>query len=90
MLRELEIEAQAEALPPQQPRGFDSLEDALEQLSRRLYLKPNSSKKSRLEHMLPDVLEEVDGRFQIRSAGLIRTELIWWQPVDGPSRGWYG
>ncbi len=81
VLRELGIEAQTETLAPQRPRGFDSFEDALEQLSRRLYLKPDGPKKLRLQHILPDVLEQVDGVFQIRGAGLVKTALVSWCPA---------
>ncbi len=81
VLGELGIEAQTEALSPQPPRGFDSVQSALEQLSRRLYLKPDGAKTSRLKDMLPDVLEEVDGVFQIRGAGLVHTALVWWHPM---------
>ena len=80
VLHDLGIEAQTETLVPQPPRGFDSLEDALKQLGRRLYLKPDDAKTSRLEQLLPEVLEEIDGMFQIRGAGLVRTALVWWDP----------
>ena len=43
VLSELDIDAQVEILPPQEPRGFDNREQALEQLNRRLYLAPDSS-----------------------------------------------
>lgn len=80
VLHELGIEAQTEALPPQPPRGFDSLEDALAQLSRRLYLKSEDAKTSRLEHLLPELLEKNDEVFQIRGAGLVKSAMVWWEP----------
>jgi SAM-dependent methyltransferase len=86
VLRELGIEAQTEALPPQPPRGFDSLEDALRQLSRRLYLKPDDAKTSQLEQMLPELLEEVDGVLQLRGTGLFDTALVGWHPISGDVR----
>jgi len=82
VLQELEIEAQIEALPPQQPRGYDSLEEARNQLSRRLYLKPHDPKTSQLEQMLPECLEEVDGVFQIRGAGGVESALVKWHPAS--------
>ena len=82
MLRELGIEAQTEALPPQQPRGYDSLEEARNQLSRRLYLKPGDPKTAQLEQMLPECLEEVDGILQIRGAGRVESALVKWHPAS--------
>ncbi|MDH3599035.1 MAG: hypothetical protein OEU26_05275, partial [Candidatus Tectomicrobia bacterium] len=81
VLDELGIEVQTEEISPQPPRGFDSLEEALQQLSRRLYLKPDTPKRARLEQILPERLEEVGGVFQIRDAGLVRTALVEWRPV---------
>jgi hypothetical protein len=82
VLQELGIEAQIEVLPPQQPRGYDSLEEARNQLSRRLYLKPDDPKTAQLEQMLPECLEEVDGIIQIRGAGRVESALIRWCPVS--------
>ena len=86
VLGDLGIEAQTEELPPHRPRGFDSLDDALELLSRRLYLKPDSAKSSRLRRLLPDILEEVDGLFQIRGSECVTTALVSWEP-EYDSRG---
>jgi hypothetical protein len=81
VLDELGIVAQTEELPPQPPRGFDSLDKAFQQLSRRLYLKPDTPEWTRLEQILPQMLEEVEGVFQIRGAGLVRTALVAWHPM---------
>ena len=81
VLDELGIEAQTGEIPPQPPRGFDSLEEALQQLSRRLYLKPDTPKWARLKQILPERLEEVGGVFQIRGAGLVRIALVRWHPA---------
>ena len=78
VLREMGINAQLEVLPPQAPRGFDGLQQAIEQLSRRLYLAPSSHKRGLLERMLPDLLEEVDGVFRIRGAEPLKPALVWW------------
>ena len=81
VLRELGIEAQTEPLPPQPPRGFDSLADARRQLSRRLYVQPNDAKMQQLNQMLPESLEEKRGVLQLRGAGDIDSALIWWSPM---------
>ena len=83
VLRELGIEAQTEALPPQPPRGFDSPADALRQLSRRLYTRSDDAKMQQLEQLLPENLEERDSVFQLRGAGDIDSALVWWRPMQG-------
>lgn len=80
VLAELRIEAQVDALPPQNPRGFDNLEQALEQLSRRLYLAAGSPEAGRLERMLPEVLAERDGVYTVRDAAPLRPTLVSWSP----------
>ena len=80
VLAELDIDAQVEMLPPQQSRGFDDQEQALEQLSRRLYLAPDSPEMSQLESMLPDLLEEVEGTLVIRGSQSLEPGLVIWRP----------
>ncbi len=80
VLHEVGIAAQIEMLPKQPPRGFDSLEEAMDQLSRRLYLAESSAKKSRLTSILPERLEQIDGTFYIRDAQLVQPALVSWQP----------
>jgi SAM-dependent methyltransferase len=80
VLKELGIDAQVEMLSPPPLRGFDSLEQATEELSRRLYLPPGSAKKARLMEMLPEQLEQVEGVFRIRVAQPLEPALVWWRP----------
>jgi hypothetical protein len=80
VLNELGIAAQIKMLPPQRPRGFDSLEQAMDQLSRRLYLAEGSAQKAQLTSILPERLEVVDGTFYIRDAQLVEPALVSWQP----------
>ena len=49
VLSELGIDPVVEMLPPQQARGFDSQDHALEELARRLYLAPDSREMADLE-----------------------------------------
>jgi 2-polyprenyl-3-methyl-5-hydroxy-6-metoxy-1,4-benzoquinol methylase len=79
VLEELGIAHQVELLAPQPPWGFDSLEQAIEKLARRLYLAPGSPKKARLMEMLPEKLEQVEGLFRIRDAQLMEPALVWWR-----------
>ena len=79
VLEELEIEANVELMPPQSPRGFGSLEQAEQQLSRRLYLEEGSPQAARLKEMLPDLLEETDGVFRVRDTEPLRPALVSWR-----------
>ena len=80
VLTELEIDAQIDLLPPQAPRGFDTREDALQQLSRRLYLTDSSPEANRLEQLLPDLLIEEDGVFRIKDAEPLYPAIVSWHP----------
>jgi len=80
VLQEMGINYHLEVLPPQGVRSFDSLEQALEQLSRRLYLTAGSEKRGLLERMLPDLLEEEDGAFRLRGVRPLEPALVWWRP----------
>ena len=80
VLQDLGIDAQVEMLPSPGVRGFDSPQEAIEQLSRRLYLAPGTPKSTLMEEMLPDLLEEVDGTFRIRGAQPLEPVLVWWRP----------
>lgn len=78
-LEELGIAHQVEMLAPQPPWGFGSLEQAIDELARRLYLAPGSAQKARLMEMLPEKLEQVEGVFRIRGAPPMEPALVWWQ-----------
>ena len=80
VLSELGIEAKVEILPPQPARGFDTYDEALEQLSRRLYLAPGSGKLKLLEKILPELLEPKNGTLSLRGANPLEPGLVWWRP----------
>lgn len=80
VLSELDIEPVVEMLPPQQIRGFDSQNHALEELARRLYLAPDSREMADLEAMLPGLLEETDGALVIKGSPPHRPALVSWRP----------
>jgi hypothetical protein len=67
-------------LPPQPARGFDSLEQAVEQLASRLYLAEGSDKKARLVSILQGRLEEIDRTWRIRGAQSLQPGLVSWRP----------
>ena len=81
VLREMRIDAHVEMLPAQSRTGFDSPEEALEELSGRLFIgKAASPKKDVLERLLPDILEDVDGMLRIRGAQPLAAGLVSWRP----------
>ena len=80
VLRELEISPNIDTLPDQNSRGFDSFEQAVEQLSRRLYLATASPEAQRLEKLLPEILTERDGVLVIERAEPLRPTLVSWSP----------
>ena len=80
VLSQLGIHPHVETLPQRLPRGYDDHRQALEQLSRRLYLAPGSPQTARLEVLLPELLEEVDGTLYIRGAPPQAPGLVWWRP----------
>ena len=80
VLSQLRIDAQVDMLPALPPRGFDDHQQALEQLSGRLYLVPGTPQMATLEAMLPDWLEQVDGTWIIRGTEPLQPGLIWWRP----------
>ena len=80
VLSQLGISPHVETLSQRLPRGYDNHQQALELLSRRLYLTPGSRQTAMLEAMLPELLEEVDGTFYIRGAPPQAPGLVWWRP----------
>jgi len=84
VLAELGISAQVDRITPQPPRGFDSLEQAVTQLSSRLYVGEGSPQGKQLEEALREALEENDGVFRIRAAKPLTPVLVSWRP---PSNG---
>lgn len=81
VLKELGVDARTEMLPPQPPRGFDGHQQALEELSRRLYLAPESPKRRVLQEMLSRLLEEWGDTLRIRGAKPLEPGLVWWPPA---------
>ena len=84
VLDELEISYQVDLMPPQPARGFDTLEQATTQLSRRLYLTDGSPEAVRLERILPGLLTEDEGVFRIKDSQPLRPALVSWHPTHAP------
>ena len=56
------------------------MEDALNQLTRRLYVAAGSPQAVRLEAVLPEVLEERDGVYQFKDAQRLIPTIVSWEP----------
>lgn len=80
VLSQLDIDANVEMLSQLPPRGFDDRDDALEQLTDRLYLAPGSSQLAKLEEILPDLLQETDNGFIIKGSQPLQPGLVSWHP----------
>ena len=80
VLSELGIDHLVEKLAPQPVRGFDSYEQALEELGRRLYLAPGGPEMADLEAGLPDLLEEADGALTTKGSPPHQPALVSWRP----------
>jgi SAM-dependent methyltransferase len=78
VLAELNIVPEIEMLPPQTPRGFNTIDDAHQQLAQRLYLTPGSPQENRLREVLPEILVPWDSVYQIRGASPLRLALLRW------------
>ena len=81
VLEELRINFQVDLMSPQAVRGFDTLEQAINQLSRRFYLADGSPEADRLEQILPGLLTEAEGVFRIKDAEPLRPALVSWHPI---------
>ena len=84
-LAESGIQPSLDHMEPGDRTGFESVERALDQLSGRLYVEPGSAAASRLEGILRDVLEEVDGRWMLREAEPLHQVFVSWSPGQDTS-----
>ena len=82
VLWEMGIYPDLEMLTPQEPRGFDSLYRAMEQMAPRLLVSPGSQGEGLLAQALTDLLEERDGRLKIRGVPPFRPALVSWRPAS--------
>ena len=82
VLSQLGIDFHLDMLPNQPPRGFENHKEALEQLSRRLYLAAETPQMACLEALLPELLEEIDGTLVIRGSQPLKPGLVWWCPKN--------
>ena len=87
VLGELGVEAEEHPLPAPQPRGYDSPDHALEQISRRLYLAEEDPKRQGLSQILETGLEEVDGIYHVKGAEPMKPVLFSWCPGGEGGRG---
>ena len=70
-------------LTPLMPQLYESIGDATEELSNRLFLTQDSPSRERLEAVVEDHLESTDEGWRIVGARPVRQGVIWWDP-DSP------
>ena len=81
VLDEMGIVFREDPLPAPAARGYESQQQALEQISQRLYLAENDPKREKLRRFLTGELEESDGVFRIKGARSLQPVLISWTPA---------
>ena len=81
VLAELGIRPVVTEMEGQPPRGFDSLEEAREMITRRLYVTPGTEAMARLERALDDSLHEENGVWQVRGTQPPRPCVVAWEPA---------
>ena len=79
VLEQLEVEPDVEVVHAERNRGFDSLKSAKEQIARRLYVMPETPEMTRLEALLPQVLEEKEGQFTIKGGVQLEPRVVSWR-----------
>lgn len=79
VLEELGIHPEVTELDGQPPRGFDSLEEARQMITRRLYVAPGTEAMARLDRALEDSLQEVDGAWQVKGTQPLRPCIVAWE-----------
>ncbi len=80
VLDELGIQPTIDHLEARESQGFESIEQALEQLSGRLYVSPESPAAGRLQGLLPEMLEEDDTRWKVRGSESLHQVVVSWNP----------
>ena len=83
VLEELGIRPEVTELETQSARGFDSLEEARQMITRRLYVAPETEAMTRLERALGDSLHEVDGTWQVKGTQPLRPCIVAWETGGG-------
>ncbi|MSQ12023.1 MAG: methyltransferase domain-containing protein [Dehalococcoidia bacterium] len=80
LLWEMGLYPDVEMMPLLPRRGWDTWEEAHQQLRQRLFVTPDSPQHTRLQRAMSELLERVDGRFAIRDSGPVHPALVSWKP----------
>ena len=81
VLDEMSIAFREDSLPAPAALGYESRDQALEQISQRLYLMVEDPKREKLRQLLTRELEESDGVFRVKGARPLEPVLISWSPA---------
>jgi SAM-dependent methyltransferase len=80
VLEELGRSPTVDHLEARESQGFESMEQALEQLSGRLYVAQESPAAERLQRILPEMLVEDQGRLNILGSESLHQVVVSWTP----------
>ncbi len=80
VLEELGRSPTVDHLEARESQGFESVEQALEQLSGRLYVAPQSPAADRLQRILPEMLVEDQGRLKVLGSESLHQVVVSWTP----------
>jgi 2-polyprenyl-3-methyl-5-hydroxy-6-metoxy-1,4-benzoquinol methylase len=79
VLWEMDIYPDVDMMPNRRRSAFETLEDALEQISRRLFIGGNPVREERLRAALPDFLEPTSEGYAIKGASPARQGIVHWR-----------
>ena len=79
VLWEMEIYPSVRMLAPTGPQTFESVEEAVEEVSGRLFIGSDSERLERLSESIEGYLEAVDGGYRIKGARETRQGVIHWK-----------
>ncbi len=80
LLKEMGIRYQSKALPPREPRGFDSADQAIEESMARLFVAPGTPLAAKLERAVRDSLVPYEGGVRFKWAAPQTPWLVTWSP----------
>ena len=81
-LWEMGIYPQVRMMPPVMPDLFEDRDTALAQLRNRLYVRADTAQDARLQAVMEDLLEEVDGGVAVKGVAPVRQGFLYWKPEN--------
>ena len=78
VLWEMGIYPSVRMMPPTGPQTFESVEAAIEEVSGRLFVGSDASRRRRLAESIEGFLERANDGYRIRGARAVRQGVVWW------------